>query len=125
MIKVYVFLALLVIPLSSQAQQYFDCARIAYFSKGCEPKSAQAKKPEHPVLPMWEPQTMSPTTPTVARNLLKDPTRENALAFAKWHLMRFIAMARAQEVLEQTMAEDESIQALQSYFTLRPQERRE
>lgn len=101
--------------------QYFTCPQIAYFSTGCQPPHEVEQKTAQPTIdPLWSPETMSPTTPPVAVRMLKDPTPENALAFARWHLLRFIAMNRAQEVLEQTMASDDGIKALQSYFYFGP-----
>lgn len=97
--------------------QYFQCTEISYFSKGCQVSHAPEQKQAEPTIdPLWAPETMSPTTPPVAVRMLKDPTPENAIDFATWHLMRMIATTRAQEVLERTMASDDGIRALQSYF---------
>ena len=97
--------------------QYFPCTEISYFSPGCQVTQEPEQKRVEPTLdPLWSPETMSPTTPPVAVRMLKDPTPKNAIDFATWHLTRMIAMHRAQEVLEQTMASDEGIRALQRYF---------
>lgn len=78
------------------AIRYLECPVVQYFVEGCAPVSALPELPPPPVpsphgtneYPLFPPETLARDTPPLMRELLHNPTPENARRYLAWQRER-------------------------------------
>ena len=89
--------------------RFFACGEVRFFGQACAPPAAPVAPPalEAPVPPpaapepLFTPETVGPDTPPLPLRLLREPTADNARAFAEWQYARQIRMMQVQGLLRE------------------------